>query len=44
MIASVALNMENLSAFPAFQQGLVSIHIVDMGGESVRGSQVIGKR
>ena len=44
MIAGPALHMENLSALPARQQGLVGVHIVDVGGEPVTGGGVRGKR
>ena len=37
MITGLAVHMENLCALPALQQWLVGVHIVDMGGESVRG-------
>ena len=36
MITGVTVHVENLSALPALQQGLVSKHIVDMGRESSR--------
>ena len=39
MITGLAVHMENLSALPVLQHRLVGVHIVDMGGESVRGSR-----
>ena len=40
MITGVTVHVENLSALPSLQQGSVSKHIVDMGGEPVTGRKV----
>ena len=40
MITGVTVHVENLRALPVLQQGLVSEHIVDMGGEPVKGRKV----